>query len=192
MMKGIVWTIAVVCACGGDDGAGGTDASIQGGVGEPANLVGITLAHNQVRALVDTSGIAGGPLPPMQWNSALAAHAAAWASMCIDGDGNGLVDHSSSGYRSNVGGFSYVGENIFASGSSMASATQAVQVWAEEKNDFTYPSCAGGAVCGHYTQIVWRSSVNLGCANVTCGSLQYKGVVLCQYGPGGNSGGAPY
>ena len=51
-------------------------------------------------------------------------------------------------------------------------------------------TCSG--TCGHYTQIVWRTSLHVGCALVTCGSLTYKSVILCNYGPGGNSGGAPY
>lgn len=190
-MKGIVWTFALLCACG-DDGATGAIADAPGGIGEPSNLVGITLAHNNVRALVDTSGIAAGPLPPMMWDQTLADHAKAWAEMCIDMDSNGLVDHSSAAYRSNTSGYSYVGENIFASGAAPASSVQAVDVWAGEKADFSYPNCKSGAVCGHYTQVVWRTSVNLGCANVTCNGLQYKGVVLCEYGPGGNSGGSPY
>ncbi len=199
-MKGIVCVIVVVAACGGDDGGtasdgGNTDgrtADVPGGVGEPTNLVGITAAHNQVRAMVDTSNVAGGPLPPMVWDPELAAHATAWATMCVDNDApSGLVDHSSLSYRSNVDGYAYVGENVFGSGGTVSNGTVAVQTWASEKANFTYPnSCSG--TCGHYTQVVWRTSVNLGCANVTCNSLQYKGVVICMYGPGGNSGGAPY
>jgi hypothetical protein len=34
--------------------------------------------------------------------------------------------------------------------------------------------------------------VNLGCALVNCPGLKYPSTVLCMYGPGGNSGGAPY
>ena len=64
-------------------------------------------------------------------------------------------------------------------------------LWAQAKANFTYPSGCSGT-CGHYTQIVWRTSVNLGCALVDCPNLQYRGTVLCNYGPGGNSGGAPY
>ena len=200
-MKGIVCIIVLVAACDGDvddngsptdSGTGGGTADVPGGVGEPTNLMGITAAHNQVRAMVDTSGIAAGPLPAMVWDPDLAAHANAWATMCVDNDAPaGLVDHSSTAYRSNVAGYAYVGENVFGSGGTVSNGTVAVQTWASEKANFTYPDgCAG--TCGHYTQVVWRTSVNLGCANVTCNSLQYKGVVLCMYGPGGNSGGAPY
>ena len=153
--------------------------------------MGMTAAHNMVRATVDTTGIAAGPLPPMAWDPALATLATNWASQCIDTDSNGLVDHSSQTYRTNAAGYSYVGENIFAAGGS-ASAQQAVTTWATEKANFTYPNgCAG--TCGHYTQIVWRTSINVGCALVTCPSLtSTRASILCNYGPGGNSGGAPY
>ena len=126
----------------------------------------------------------------MRWDPNLAAHAQAWTSMCIDDDGNGLVDHSSIGYRSNAVGYAYIGENVFASGGT-ATPQQAVQTWASEKQNFTYPTTCSGQ-CGHYTQIVWRTSVNLGCAIQSCTNLAYPGTILCMYGPGGNGGGAPY
>jgi hypothetical protein len=200
-MKGIALAVCLAAGCSGDvessmvdSGATGGDgprADVPGGVGEPANLTGITMMHNQVRAAVDTTGIAAGPLPPMVWDPDLAALANAWASQCVDMTApSGLIDHSSTAYRTNAAGYAYVGENIFGSGGT-ATAQQAVNSWASEKASFTYPNGCSGT-CGHYTQIVWRSSVNLGCANVTCSSLQFKGTILCNYGPGGNSGGAPY
>lgn len=203
-VRGVTLSVTFVLSACGDDGLddggspsdGGVDGARSDGsggssAGEPTALAGITAAHNMVRAMVDTTGLAGGPLPPMSWDPDLAAHAATYAAMCKDGDGNGLVDHSPSSYRQNAAGYTYIGENIFASSSPTASPTQAVSVWAGEKANFTYPTGCSG-VCGHYTQVVWRSSVNLGCAHQTCSSLTYKGTILCMYGPGGNSGGAPY
>jgi len=35
---------------------------------------------------------------------------------------------------------------------------------------------------GHYTQLVWAASIYLGCG-------EHNGLVVCQYGPGGNMGG---
>src|SRR5262245_46812463 len=106
----------------GDSGGGG---DVLGGVGEPANLTGITLFHNQVRAMVQTSPA----LPSLTWSSALAATAAAWVAMCRDVDQPiGLVDHNPN--RSDGHPY-YVGENIFASGGT-ATAQQAVQTWAGE------------------------------------------------------------
>jgi hypothetical protein len=39
---------------------------------------------------------------------------------------------------------------------------------------------------GHYTQVVWRASVRIGCAIVNCPALTYHESVLCDYAPGGN------
>ena len=177
--------MAVLCAaCGGEGDSATGDAP--GGVGEPANLAGITLYHNQVRAMVQTST----PLPPMQWDPDLAAHAAQWAAMCKDGGDsvNGLIDHNPS--RTNVAGYAFIGENIFGAGGG-ANAKQAVDAWASEKASFTYPTGCSG-ICGHYTQVVWRTSVNVGCALHDCPGLAYGSTIVCDYGPGGNSGGAPY
>lgn len=166
-------------------------ADVPGGTGEPAELMGMTLYHNQVRAMVDTTGISGGPLPSMQWDPALATLAANWVAQCMDTDGNGLVDHSSQQYRTNAAGYAYVGENIYASGGT-ATAQGAVNLWAAEKANFTYPTTCNGT-CGHYTQIVWRDSLHVGCALHSCPGLQYPSTIVCNYGPGGNYGGqAPY
>ncbi|KAK3430396.1 hypothetical protein EUGRSUZ_E01954 [Eucalyptus grandis] len=42
-------------------------------------------------------------------------------------------------------------------------------MWAGEKDNYDYcsNSCVGGK-CLHYTQVVWRNSVRLGCARVKC------------------------
>lgn len=66
------------------------------------------------------------------------------------------------------------------------SGTSAVAMWVNEKVDYNYNSntCATNKVCGHYTQVVWRKSVRLGCAKVRCrngGTL-----ISCNYDPRGN------
>lgn len=167
------------------DGAG---ADVPGGIGEPAELAGMTLAHNQVRAAVATAT----PLPPLQWDPALASYAAAWVAMCQDTQApTGLVDHDPN--RTNVAGYSYIGENIYAS-SGAATAQDAVTNWAAEGTSYDYASntCAGGAICGHYTQIVWRATTHVGCALHNCAGLQFPSTIVCDYGPGGNDGNKPY
>jgi uncharacterized protein YkwD len=158
---------------------------VPGGVGEPVALAGITLLHNQVRDDVQTSD----PLPFMTWNDDLAATAAAWAAQCVDQDAPiGLIDHNDG--RSDGHPY-YVGENIYGSGGT-ATAQGAVTSWASERVNYTYPTgCAQGKVCGHYTQIVWRTSIELGCAVGDCPG-QFGNSIVCNYGPGGNSGGPPY
>jgi hypothetical protein len=173
--------LAILAACGGGNGGGTSDAGAPSG--EPAALTGITTAHNQVRAQVDTAGTSG-PLSPLVWDDSLAATAAAWAHQCQDSDGDGLIDHNAG--RSN--GYSYyVGENIFASAGT-ATATSAVTAWTSETAHYHYATntCDVDAVCGHYTQLVWRATQQVGCALASCPQLRFSSVVVCDYGPGGN------
>lgn len=51
-------------------------------------------------------------------------------------------------------------------------------------------TCSG--VCGHYTQIVWRATLKLGCAISHCPGQAFPNAIVCNYGPGGNPGGRPY
>src|SRR5688500_16791639 len=175
LLFGLIACSGDVDSMNGGDG-GTTSGDAPGGAGEPANLAGITMMHNQVRAAVQTST----PLPPLQWHPDLAAHAAAWAAMCTDGGDsvNGLIVHNP--YRTSVAGFSIIGENIFGAGF-MATAKDAVDTWAAEKANFTYPNTCSG-ICGHYTQIVWRTTTHLGCALASCPNLQFKSAVICDYG----------
>jgi len=129
-------------------------------------------AHNKIRA--------GLGLPLVRWSEQLARVAKDWALTLLV---RSQFQHSRAGY----------GENLFEVRGAKASPLEAVEAWASEAANYDYQGnrCRAGQ-CGHYTQIVWRTSIHIGCANVTCNSLQYKGNLVCNYGPGGNSGGAPY
>jgi len=179
-LRGALLGIALA-ACGGDDTQDGTlqDAP---GASEPALLVGITAAHNQIRANVATAT----PLPPLEWDPALAATAAAWVAMCRDQDApTGLIDHNAG--RS-MGAPYYVGENVFGAGGppSPGVGEQAVTLWASEAKSYDYAANTCNGNCGHYTQIVWRATLKLGCAVGECPNLAYKTALVCDYGPGGN------
>lgn len=175
------------CACNGASSMAEDDVALPDAppittMGEPAELTGIVAAHNRVRAMVDLTGSSGGALGPLVWDDALAATAAAYAARCIDTDKNGLVDHNPG--RSNGHPF-YVGENIYGS-TGTASAADAVDAWADEVTSYHYASNTCDRVCGHYTQVVWRSTQKVGCAIVRCTGLKYPSTILCDYGPGGN------
>jgi uncharacterized protein YkwD len=193
----LVISIAVA-GCGGsstmaaDDQPAPIDATGSGSAaaGEPAALAGITMFHNQIRAMVNTTGVAGGALPDLVWDDSLAATAQAWVNQCVDKDGNGLVDHNDG--RSTGHPF-YVGENIFAS-SGTATPHDAVFSWADEAANYDYANntCATNQVCGHYTQVVWRATQKVGCAINNCNGanstpkLTFSSTIVCDYGPGGN------
>ncbi len=168
---------------GGDGGGTGTGSNVDAPpvVGEPTGLVGTTDAHNAERALAG--------VPPLTWDPALAAIASAWVMRCVDTAAPiGLVDHNPTrgqGYPESVG------ENIYGS-SGQASGTAAVQLWVAEKASYNYQANTCNGVCGHYTQVVWRTTTKVGCALHTCPGLQYGSTVVCNYAPAGNSGGRPY
>ncbi|XP_057495385.1 basic form of pathogenesis-related protein 1-like [Actinidia eriantha] len=120
-------------------------------------------AHNAARAEVGVGA--------MTWDNTVAAYAQNYANSRIN-DCN-LV-HSSGPY----------GENI-AKGSGSFTGTAAVNLWVAEKPnyDINSNSCVGGE-CLHYTQVVWRNSVRLGCARVQCTNGWW--FVTCNYDPPGN------
>ncbi|XP_062177937.1 pathogenesis-related protein 1-like [Alnus glutinosa] len=128
-------------------------------------------AHNDARRAVG--------VPALTWDNKVAAYAQKYANKRI---GDCSLVHSGGPY----------GENI-AWGSADLSGTAAVKLWVDEKANYDYNSntCAAGKVCGHYTQVVWRNSVRLGCAKVRCNS---GGTFIgCNYDPPGNfNGQRPY
>eukprot|EP00419_Tripos_fusus_P059606 CAMPEP_0172927918 /NCGR_PEP_ID=MMETSP1075-20121228/217714_1 /TAXON_ID=2916 /ORGANISM="Ceratium fusus, Strain PA161109" /LENGTH=401 /DNA_ID=CAMNT_0013789195 /DNA_START=119 /DNA_END=1321 /DNA_ORIENTATION=- len=124
----------------------------------------VLAAHNLYRCM---HGV-----PSMSWNTDIAKTAQDWAD-----ETRGAMQHSPKSRRSNIGGHGYLGENL-AMGRMGAGA---VKMWYDEI-DRTNPrgivkSFSGGT--GHYTQVVWKASLDLGCG-------QYERTTVCMYGPGGN------
>lgn len=71
----------------------------------------------------------------------------------------------------------------------------------EQYYDHATNSCASGEVCGHYTQIVWSTTLAVGCAQASCTTNSpfgtFSGGVwensVCDFNPPGNYvGEAPY
>jgi hypothetical protein len=50
------------------------------------------------------------------------------------------------------------------------SAPDAVHVWGEEEKDYncTTNECRPNATCGHYTQLVWNTTLAVGCGMAYC------------------------
>ena len=153
--------------------------------GEPAALAGITAAHNRVRARVG--------VPPLAWNARLAEVAQRWANACVDREApRGMIDHSSGESELFAGP---LGENLHATTAPAADPVAAVEGWAAEAADYDLArdTCRSGAMCGHYTQVVWRTTRELGCAVGSCPRLRYRTSLVCNYFPAGNwEGQRPY
>jgi uncharacterized protein YkwD len=155
-----------------------------------ADKKAILVAHNRARCAVSPTAQA---MPALSWNVALEATAQAWASACVDLTAPiGLIDHNPNRSVGHELTFGYVGENIYAS-SGTASPTGAVTSWDAEKARYNFAANTCSGVCGHYTQVVWANSLEVGCARALCPSLTYRSGIVCNYGPGGNWGGQwPY
>jgi pathogenesis-related protein 1 len=133
----------------------------------------IVAAHNAVRAQVtEPSDYQGAwePLPPVRWSEEVAASAQGWADHLRATARCGLQHDTNSGY----------GENLAAGTNLTPSA--AVAMWAGERSQYTY-NPRYEFVAGHYTQIIWRSSVEIGCGAASCDS---QTVIVCRYSPPGN------
>lgn len=153
---------------------------------EAGNLAGMTRLHNYFRWRVGVQ--------PLSWNESLAQDAAVYARECFWG-------HDPT--RDNPK-FSYVGENLYATTvqPTLASVTESVQAWGDERYDFDFGFTTGqttGGMVGHYTQMVWDDTSEVGCAVAWCGNgisnLPWSGgtMVVCRYGTGGNyTGEMPY
>ncbi|XP_031131489.1 pathogenesis-related leaf protein 4-like [Ipomoea triloba] len=127
-------------------------------------------AHNAARAAVGVG--------PMTWDTAAAAYARNYANI-----------RSADCSLTHSGSFQFgFGENLAAGGGPLTGKS-AVDMWVAEQQYYDYAtnSCnaPAGQSCGHYTQVVWRNSVKLGCARVQC-SNGAGHFVTCNYSPPGN------
>lgn len=119
--------------------------------------------HNAVRAKLN--------LPPLKWSEQLAARAQDWAdTLLARGE---FVHRPKSPY----------GENLFAVEGARASPKDVVDAWASESRDYDYRTNKCRKVCGHYTQLVWASTKEVGCG-VARGAR--REVWVCNYDPPGN------
>jgi len=127
--------------------------------------------HNHERALVG--------VPPLTWSGRLAAEATAYAAHLIR---IGDLEHSSDEARGDEG------ENLAMGTAGYYSPVALGVMWAQEKHSF-----AGGAFedeggddadeTGHYTQMVWRTTREVGCGVASGGGDTY---LICRYAPAGN------
>lgn len=110
------------------------------------------------------------------WNDEVASSAQEYANILAK---SGEFKHNNPPY----------GENLFAS-SYKTDFVEAINSWYSEKKDYNYNSnsCNSGKVCGHYTQLVWKNSEEVGCGIAVYEKGNFKNgvVIVCRYNPAGN------
>jgi len=169
----------------------------------------ILAAHNLARDLhcIDTSQNPAivSPLPRLLWSAQLAANAQAWANQCRK-DANGFFIHQEPNPN---------GENLswgWATSNDVPllpgqSPEAAVRGWYGEISAYNFNNPLLTTANGHFTQVVWRASRQLGCAQATCPvsidpctsanvpcdpSITVPGTLwVCEYSPPGNFNATP-
>lgn len=144
----------------------------------PADMLPLLAIMNEARAETNSA--------PLTWHAGLADTALSWAMNCT-------WEHAPQATRTYQG--QVLGENLSAGSGTSWSPVALGQGWNDEKSDYNCPNntCAPGAVCGHYTQVIWRNSTQVGCAIHTCASGSPFGngswrFLVCRYLPAGNFG----
>jgi hypothetical protein len=158
----------------------------------PAQEQAILQAHNAERQRYP--GVAA-----LQWSPELAALAANWAQQQL---GKNPAKHRPDAERSSLNPLapgSQLGENM-AWGWPMdfegMPARYVVDMWIAEKQSYHYdrddgfgyrqpPGCDQGKVCGHFTQVIWKTTQHVGCGLAVATASQ-EGFLVCNYYPLGN------
>ena len=138
--------------------------------------------HNALRASVGAS--------ELRWSDALARQAATWAGKLKK---SGCAMQHSHAAR--------IGENLYWASAKTASnrnktwsAPQSIKektvvaAWATEEPWYSRASnscnAPPGKSCGHYTQMVWGTTREIGCAKAVCDDNSQ--IWVCNYAPAGN------
>jgi len=119
-------------------------------------------------------------LPPLAWSDTLAAQSAVWANRLAE---LRVFGHSPHEMRPGQG------ENLWMGTAGAFSLDDMVGAWSDEKRMYRYgrlpvvTTSSEWHVVGHYTQMIWRDTTEVGCALVRANGADY---LVCRYSPPGN------
>jgi len=132
----------------------------------------VLAAHNAERAKLG--------VPALSWSPALAADAARWAAHIATLP---TLEHDDS--------LDIDGENLWRGSKNAYTPEDMVNLWIDEKAAFkngVFPDVSTSGQwedVGHYTQVVWRTTAQVGCALVNAAGGEDE-ILVCRYMEGGN------
>jgi uncharacterized protein YkwD len=135
----------------------------------PGDAQAILAYHNKVRSDLN--------IPPLAWNSNLASFAQSWADSLAIKYNCKLIHRQPNQY----------GENIYGgySSDSIKPVSAAID-WYSEIKQYTYRKISeeNWYNTGHYTQMIWKNTTEVGVGMATCpgGGV----VIVANYNPPGN------
>jgi uncharacterized protein YkwD len=109
--------------------------------------------------------------PPLVWSTKLADVAQHWADTLRAR--HCAFEHSNGQY----------GENLAAGTIGVLDPAGTVDYWYSEIKDYKFPDGGFSMRTGHFTQLVWKSTTQVGCGHAQCNGLD---VWVCEYDPAGN------
>ncbi len=132
-------------------------------------------------------------LPPLTWSYELTKYAQQWVNHLAQTK-NCTMTHRPDDETSPFQQIN--GENLYWSSAleyedgtrkvENITAKEIIETWASEEDFYNYETntCMDDADCGHYTQIVWHETKEVGCAIAVCEDKSQ--VWACNYSPRGN------
>lgn len=133
--------------------------------GPEGDMAAMLEAHNQFRAAHCAA--------PLSWSEKLARDAQDWADHLRD-SGCQLAHDNKTRQGENLAMFTPSGR---VRGADVAAG------WYGEEADYDYQNPGFSPRTGHFTQVVWQGTRELGCAVVQCGGGD---IWVCRYDPSGN------
>jgi hypothetical protein len=151
----------------------GLFASLAAACAQPATPAGMNAesiaemlrAHNELRS--------ARKIRPLKWSASLAESAQQWAEHLA---AIGVMQHNLE---------LRTGQNLYVIHGATTRPALVVRRWAEESRDYREPEkyCRLGAICGHFTQIIWAETEEVGCGVASGERGQFW---VCYYLPPGN------